>query len=232
MQFLKFLIQWIVDFCLYLLVFIFLYQLYFSFFGFFFLSDSFLLRILRELLVIIRIWSIFFFFVVFIFIIILNVDCLVYLYKVFIKVWLCCKDGLKFEYDEILLDECCVFFSKFLVSVMNQSFRFYSFGYIVFGQFFFVNFVWGEYFEYLYSQKKFKLMYVLDVLIENQQYYDIIRQIYLGVYLFENVRQCCRCGGFSLLISVIKLFIMKVWEKRWQRYCFCVAYWKFYIENE
>lgn len=142
------------------------------------------------------------------------------------------QDRSKLEYDETLLDECCVLPSKLLVPAMNQSFRLYSSGYTVFGQSFPVNFVWGEYPEYLYSQKKSKLMYVSDVLTENQQHHDIIRQIHLGVHLSENVRQCCRCGGFSLLTSVTKSSIMKAWEQRWQRHCLCAAHWKLYTENE
>lgn len=232
MQSLKPLIQWIADFCLHLLASIPLYQSYPSFPGSSLLSDSSLLRTLRELLVIIRIWSTSSPSVAPIFTTTSNVDCLAHLYKVLTKAWLCCKDGSKLEYDETLLDECCVLPSKLLVPAMNQSFRLYSSGYTVFGQSFPVNFVWGEYPEYLYSQKKSKLMYVSDVLTENQQHHDIIRQIHLGVHLSENVRQCCRCGGFSLLTSVTKSSIMKAWEQRWQRHCLCAAHWKLYTENE
>ncbi|KAK3100649.1 hypothetical protein FSP39_023071 [Pinctada imbricata] len=185
LQSLQPLIQWVADFSLHLLASIPLYQSYSTFPGASLLSNSSVLNTLRELLVIIRIWGVISPASLPVFATTSNVDCLAHLFKVMTKAWLCSsnKEGNKLEYDEALLDECCVLPSKVLVPSVSQDFRLNSTGYSVFTQHTPVSFVFGEQPEYLYHRKKSKMHYVSDVLIENGQHHDIVRQIHLGAQL-------------------------------------------------
>ena len=221
------------DFCLHLLASIPLYQSYSTFPGSSLLSNAAILNTLRELLVIIRIWGVITPTSLPVFATTSNVDCLAHLFKIMTKAWLCTgsKEGSKLEYDETLLDECCVLPSKVLVPSMNQSFRLDSVGYSVFTQSTPMSFIFGDLPEFLYTQKKNKMVYVSDVLTENRQHHDIIRQIHLGASLKDGVRQCCRCGGYSLLNSIATTPIIKAWEQRWHKHCLCGAHWKLYVKD-
>ncbi|KAJ8298331.1 hypothetical protein KUTeg_024862 [Tegillarca granosa] len=221
------LIQWIADFCLHLLASIPLYQSYANFPGSSLLSDPSVLNTLRELLVIIRIWGVINKNCLPVFTMAANVDCLAHLFKVMTKAWLCCKDGGNLDYDDTLLDECCVLPSKILVPSTNQSFRLDCSSYTIFTQLKEISFTEGEEPEYLYEYRKLSRNLLLsDVLMDNRQRHDIIRQVHLGSKPAENVRQCSRCGGYSLLQSLAKSPIMKAWEQRWGKSCLCGGHWK------
>ncbi|CAG2187106.1 MED16 [Mytilus edulis] len=225
------LIQWVADFTLHLLASIPLFQSYNNFPGASLLSDNLILNILRELIIVIRIWGIICPSCQPVFTTASTLDCLPHLFKLLTKAWLCCKENVKLDLDEELLDECLVLPSKMLVPGINQSFRLSNEGYSLFLQQFPQMMTLDEEPDYLYNIKKTNSMFIPDGLIENHQHHDIVRQIHLGVKLSSLVRQCCRCGAFSLLSSVAKSSIMKAWEQRWQKSCLCGGHWKLHSPN-
>jgi mediator of RNA polymerase II transcription subunit 16 len=76
------------------------------------LNDSTILNILREIIIIIRIWAIICPSCQPVFTTASAVDSLAHLFKLLTKAWLCCKENVKLDLDEELLDECLVLPSK------------------------------------------------------------------------------------------------------------------------
>lgn len=153
-------------------------------------------------------------------------DCLKYLFKLLTKAWVCCRENYKLDLDEELVDECKILPSSMLVPGINQSFRLSKEGYSLFLQHFPQMITLDDEPDFVYNLKRSSSMFIPDGLTENRQNHDIIRQIHLGVKLSTSVRQCCRCGAYSLLSSVAKSPIMKAWELRWQKSCLCGGHWK------
>lgn len=222
------LIQWVSDFCLQLLTSVPLYQSYSSFSGSSLLSDSSVLGLLRELLVIFKVWgnispgclptftstSV-------------NFDPIKHLFKLLTRAWTCCKEGRSIEYDDTLQDECAVLPSKLLIPSINQSFHMDCNGFMVFTQQLPLMFKSGDTPDFILQRSKSKPhKFVTDTPINNNQKHDIVRQIHLGTRPSESMRQCCRCGCYSLLKSTANSQIMKAWEQRWVKQCLCGGHWK------
>lgn len=216
------LIQWVSDFCLQLLTSVPLFQ------SSSLLADASVLGLLRELLVIFKIWgsispgclptftstSV-------------NLDPIKHLFKLLTRAWSCCKDGRSIEFDDNLQDECAVLPSMLLIPTVNQSFHMDCNGFSVFTQQLPLIFKAGETPDFILQRSKSKShRFVMDTLTTSNQKRDVVRQIHLGTRVSESMRQCCRCGCLSLLKSTAKSQIMKSWEQRWAKQCLCGGHWK------
>ena len=222
------LIQWVSDFCLQLLTSVPLFQSYSSFSGSSLLTDTSVLSLLRELLVIFKVWgsivpgclptftstSV-------------NLDPIKHLFKLLTRAWSCCKEGRSVEMDDTLQDECAVLPSMLLIPSINQSFHKDCNGFTVFTQQLPLLFRGGESPDFIQQRNKSRShKFIIDSPVSNNQKHDIVRQIHLGTRASENMRQCCRCGCYSLLKSMAKSQIMKSWEQRWAKQCLCGGHWK------
>ncbi|KAL3879120.1 hypothetical protein ACJMK2_031431 [Sinanodonta woodiana] len=221
--------QWVADFSLQLLSSVRLYQSYSTFAGSSLLSDHTVLGLLRELIIIIRIWGMISPACIPVFTTtsyVDQLDCLSQLYKLLTRAWALCKEGRGLEYDDTLFDECCVLPSKVLIPSLNQSFCMDRNGFSIFTQQFPLSFTFGEEPDYLYQGRQSLYRFMPESPLARSQQHDIVRQIHLGVRPSETTRQCSRCGCQSLLRNIAKSDTMKAWEQRWAKHCLCGGHWK------
>ena len=192
------------------------------------LNDATVLNLLRELLVIFKIWAVIYPACHPVFTTMsVNLDLLKHLYKLLTRAWMGCKEGRNVDFDDTLLDECSVLPSKVLIPSMNQSFRMDGNGFSVFTQQTPLLFEFDQQPEYLYQKQLNKPQRGIgDFSVSTVQHNDVVRQIYLGTKPSGETRQCSRCGCRSLLSSIGKSQAMKSWEERWARNCLCMGHWK------
>uniref|UniRef100_A0A4W4HQJ3 Mediator of RNA polymerase II transcription subunit 16 n=1 Tax=Electrophorus electricus TaxID=8005 RepID=A0A4W4HQJ3_ELEEL len=183
--------------------------------GFGFLRDGSSLGMLREMMVMIRIWGL------------LKPGCLpIYtatsdnqdsmslLFRLLTKLWLCSRDeGHPQEPDETLLDECCLLPSQLLVPSMD----------------------WLPINDGVITkiQTKHQLRlqfgkpYTLPGLNPNaSQRMDNLRCLHMGICPTEDSKACTRCGCVTMLRSPNKTNAMKQWEQRWIKNCLCGGLWR------
>ncbi|CAL8251852.1 unnamed protein product [Merluccius merluccius] len=216
LQSLQQLIQWVGDFVLYLLANL-PNQGSIVRPGFGFLRDGSSLGMLREMMVMIRIWGL------------LKPGCLpIYtatsdsqdsmflLFRLLSRLWLCSRDDAPpQEPDEGLVDECCLLPSQLLVPSMDWLPV--NDGVIVRLQ--------GKLPLRLQFGKYWSLAGQLDR-GQGVQWMDNLRCLHLGVCPTEDSKACTRCGCVTMLRSPNKTNAMKQWEQRWIKNCLCGGLWR------
>ena len=228
LQTLQQLIQWVGDLTLYLLTSLPMSQGYTSFPAHSLLKDASFLAMLRQVMVVIRIWGL-----------InpnclphfastsANFDCLPHFFKLLTRLWLACKDGTSTgDFEEGLLDDCCLLQSQVLVNPVDEGlFGDMNYGASIFTQPHPVQFIFGE----VPGYTRTGINHVSVLLPEGQslsrQRKDIVRLIYLGRYPQSNCRQCSRCGCLSLSRSTAKSPALRAWELRFNKTCSCGGHW-------
>ncbi|XP_052021796.1 mediator of RNA polymerase II transcription subunit 16 isoform X2 [Apodemus sylvaticus] len=190
-----------------------------------FLRDGTSLGMLRELMVVIRIWGL------------LKPSCLpVYtatsdtqdsmslLFRLLTKLWICCRDeGPASEPDEGLVDECCLLPSQLLVP--NLDWLPASDGLV----------------SRLQPKQPLRLRFgrvptlpsststlQLDGLTRapGQPKIDHLRRLHLGAYPTKECKACTRCGCVTMLKSPNEATAVKQWEQRWIKNCLCGGLWR------
>ncbi|KAB5559332.1 hypothetical protein PHYPO_G00027830 [Pangasianodon hypophthalmus] len=224
LQSLQQLIQWVGDFVLYLLANL-PNQGSTVRPGFGFLRDGPSLGMLREMMVMIRIWGL------------LKPGCLpIYtatsdnqdsmslLFRLLTKLWLCSRDeSHPQEPDETLLDECCLLPSQLLVPSMdwlpiNDGV---------------ITKIQSKH----HLRLQFGKPYTLPGLNPNSQMelfsrspasqrMDNLRCLHMGICPTEDSKACTRCGCVTMLRSPNKTNAMKQWEQRWIKNCLCGGLWR------
>uniref|UniRef100_A0A4W5NDH3 Mediator of RNA polymerase II transcription subunit 16 n=1 Tax=Hucho hucho TaxID=62062 RepID=A0A4W5NDH3_9TELE len=193
--------------------------------GFGFLRDGWSLGMLREMMVMIRIWGL------------LKPGCLpIYtatsdnqdsmslLFRLLTKLWLCSRDeGHPQEPDEPLIDECCLLPSQLLVPSMDWLPV--NDGIICKLQ--------GKHplrlqFGKPYSLPGLNSTAQVEVFSRSPgvQRMDHLRCLYMGVCPTEDSKACTRCGCVTMLRSPNKTNAMKQWEQRWIKNCLCGGLWR------
>uniref|UniRef100_A0A8C6XT46 Mediator of RNA polymerase II transcription subunit 16 n=2 Tax=Naja naja TaxID=35670 RepID=A0A8C6XT46_NAJNA len=190
-----------------------------------FLRDGASLGMLRELLVMIRIWGL------------LKPSCLpIYmatsdtqdsmslLFRLLTKLWLCCRDeGHPIEPDDTLIDECCLLPSQLLIPNMD----------------------WLPVNDAIISKLQNKQPVRLQfgkppgivghsasvpcdafTRIIGYPKIDHLRRLHLGAYPTEECKSCTRCGCVTMLRSPNKNTAVKQWEQRWIKNCLCGGLWR------
>uniref|UniRef100_A0A3Q3KKY9 Mediator of RNA polymerase II transcription subunit 16 n=1 Tax=Monopterus albus TaxID=43700 RepID=A0A3Q3KKY9_MONAL len=224
LQSLQQLIQWVGDFVLYLLANL-PNQGSMVRPGFGFMRDGASLGMLREMLVVIRIWGL------------LkpgclptftamsdNQDSMQLLFRLLTKLWLCSRDdGPPQDPDESLIDECCLLPSQLLVPSMDWLPV--NDGVIV----------------KLQGKQPLRLQFgkasslpgggsttPLEVFTRSpgSQKMDNLRCVHMGVCPTEESKACTRCGCVTMLRSPNKTNAMKQWEQRWIKNCLCGGLWR------
>ncbi|XP_035209948.1 mediator of RNA polymerase II transcription subunit 16-like [Stegodyphus dumicola] len=224
LQSLQHLTQWVADCAIYLLASLpHQAQNHMRFPGGGLISDVKALNTLRELLVIIRIWSF------------LNESCL----PVFTKM----SDNLDIlsllfklltktllthgsEPDDTLLDECSLLPNQVLVPTIELGTQ--ALG--VASPALFMNSLPLQ-FEY-HSQPEFlrynSKVHIIEGTIPQIHKTDIVRHVSLG----RNpslVRQCTRCHSSSMLKAGARSAATRAWDQRWLRFCPCGGQWRLHI---
>uniref|UniRef100_A0A672ZXM4 Mediator of RNA polymerase II transcription subunit 16 n=1 Tax=Sphaeramia orbicularis TaxID=375764 RepID=A0A672ZXM4_9TELE len=213
------LIQWVGDFVLYLLANL-PNQGSMVRPGFGFMRDGASLGMLREMLVMIRIWGL------------LkpgclptftatsdNQDSMQLLFRLLTKLWICSRDDAPpQDPDDTLIDECCLLPSQLLVPSMDWLPL--NDGVIVklqgkhplrlqFGKAWSMSAGGGTRPSRVPSQKM-----------------DNLRCVHMGVCPTEESKACTRCGCVTMLRSPNKTNAMKQWEQRWIKNCLCGGLWR------
>ncbi|KAJ7308290.1 hypothetical protein JRQ81_008820 [Phrynocephalus forsythii] len=225
LQSLQQLIQWVGDFVLYLLASLPNQGTGPVRPGHSFLRDGAALGMLRELMVMIRIWGL------------LKPTCLpIYtatsdtqdsmslLFRLLTKLWICCRDETHpSEPDDSLIDECCLLPSQLLIPSLDwlpvndaiicklqnkQPVR------LQFGK------------PPALSGHAASLQLDAFARAPGQPKVDHLRRIYLGTYPTEDCKSCTRCGCVTMLHSPNKATAVKQWEQRWIKNCLCGGLWK------
>ncbi|EHH29404.1 hypothetical protein EGK_09823 [Macaca mulatta] len=220
LQALQQLLQWVGDFVLYLLASL-PNQGSLLRPGHSFLRDGTSLGMLRELMVVIRIWGL------------LKPSCLpVYtatsdtqdsmslLFRLLTKLWICCRDeGPASEPDEALVDECCLLPSQLLIPSLDWLPA--SDGLV----------------SRLQPKQPLRLQFgraptlpgsaatlQLDGLARapGQPKIDHLRRLHLGACPTEECKACTRCGCVTMLKSPNRTTAVKQWEQRWIKNCLAV----------
>uniref|UniRef100_A0A8C9VB38 Mediator of RNA polymerase II transcription subunit 16 n=1 Tax=Scleropages formosus TaxID=113540 RepID=A0A8C9VB38_SCLFO len=224
LQSLQQLIQWVGDFVLYLLANLpNLGSVVRPGFGF--LRDGASLGMLREMMVVIRIWGL------------LKPGCLpIYtatsdnqdsmslLFRLLTKLWLCSRDeSHPQEPDEPLIDECCLLPSQLLVPTLDwlpindgvicklQSKHALR---LQFGK--------------PYSLPGLSSSPQVEIFSRSPgaQRMDHLRCLHMGVSPTEDSKACTRCGCVTMLRSPNKTTAVKQWEQRWIKNCLCGGLWR------
>lgn len=224
LQSLQQLIQWVGDFVLYLLANL-PNQGSMVRPGFGFMRDGASLGMLREMLVMIRIWGL------------LkpgclptftatsdNQDSMLLLFRLLTKLWLCSRDdGAPQDPDDSLIDECCLLPSQLLVPSMDWLPV--NDGVMVKLQ--------GKHPLRLQFGKASSLPSnapptPLEVFnrTPGSQRMDNLRCVHMGVCPTEESKACTRCGCVTMLRSPNKTNAMKQWEQRWIKNCLCGGLWR------
>ncbi|XP_048832021.1 mediator of RNA polymerase II transcription subunit 16 isoform X1 [Brienomyrus brachyistius] len=226
LQSLQQLIQWVGDFVLYLLANL-PNQGSMVRPGFGFLRDGPSLGLLREMMVVIRIWGL------------LKPGCLpIYtatsdnqdsmflLFRLLTKLWLCVRDeGHPQEPDEPLIDECCLLPSQLLVPTLDWLPI--NDGIICKLQ--------GKHPLRLQFGKPHSLPGLgpgppsqVEVFSRTPgcQRMDHLRCLHMGVCPTEDSKACTRCGCVTMLHSPNKTTAVKQWEQRWMKNCLCGGLWR------
>ncbi|XP_016388081.1 mediator of RNA polymerase II transcription subunit 16-like isoform X2 [Sinocyclocheilus rhinocerous] len=222
LQSLQQLIQWVGDFVLYLLANL-PNQGSIVRPGFGFLRDGASLGMLREMLVMIRIWGL------------LKPGCLpIYtatsdnqdsmflLFRLLTKLWLCSRDeSHPQDPDETLIDECCLLPSQLLVPSMdwlpiNDGV---------------ITKIQSKHPLRLQFGKPYTLPGVnpnaqVEVFSPASQRMDHLRCLHLGISPTEDSKACTRCGCVTMLRSPNKTNAMRQWEQRWIKNCLCGGLWR------
>ncbi|XP_055948593.1 mediator of RNA polymerase II transcription subunit 16-like [Argiope bruennichi] len=184
-------------------------------------ADPKALNTLRELLVIIRIWSLLNESCLPVFTKMAeNLDVLSLLFKLLTKTLLAHGS----EPDDSLLDECSLLPNQVLIPIIELGTQ--AFG--VASPALFMNSLPLQ-FEY-YSQPEF-LKYnskvpTIEGTIPQNHKSDIVRHVSLGRNP-THVRQCTRCYSSSMLKAGARSAATRAWDQRWLRCCPCGGQWKF-----
>ncbi|XP_019628593.1 PREDICTED: mediator of RNA polymerase II transcription subunit 16-like [Branchiostoma belcheri] len=234
LQSLQQLIQWVGDFTLYLLSLLPTQQGMPNRVGSTLLRDAQFLQMLRELLVMVRIWGLIKSSCLPVFTATSdNLDSLQLLFKLLTKAWMCAKEErLSIDWDDSLVDECCLLPSRMLVPNLDSP----------------------PPAEGIMARPQSKQPILVQVgnapsqtMPHMMSYpssdpmwrsggehlsHDVVRRVHLGVSPAEDVKQCSRCSSTSLLKSFAKTSAQKAWDQRWARQCLCGGLWRKVTEDD
>lgn len=195
--------------------------------GYDILTDVQALSMLREMLVIIRIWGLLRASCLPIFIRnVDNFDGISTLFRLISRLVQCNQNN---EIDDSLIDDCCLLQNQVLIPMLNSvprevcdvaspAFYYQSLP---------IQFSFGQEPEsFVYEMETVNL----DGGLQTTQNSDIIRHVYLGKYP-SIMKQCNRCEGKTQVVSNAKTAAIRSWENRWIKTCVCGGKWRYVRSN-
>ncbi|CAG5123124.1 unnamed protein product [Candidula unifasciata] len=221
-------IQWVTDFVLHLLAAVSMYPNYPAYPGASLIKDPQVLTMIRELLIIIRIWGKYNHACLPVFMTTVSIDPLPYLFRLVTKAWVTTRDQATIEADQTFLDECCSIPSKMLLPNYKKTYGEEMNCYLAFSQPFPINYQFGVEPDFLFNPRYSHRMFPFDLCLHAEQKYDCVRQTQLGVCPKEPLRECVRCCSLSLRRkpSATKSPLLRAWELRFVKSCLCGGHWK------
>ncbi|XP_071803038.1 mediator of RNA polymerase II transcription subunit 16-like [Asterias amurensis] len=235
-QSLQQLVQWIAEYCLYTLSTVPQQASNPTKPGISVLRDTSTLCLLREMLVLIKIWGIRKKTCLPVFSTTSDsLDTLSHLYKLMTHVWLASKEIPPAELDENTVDECCLLPSQIMMHPLDvtpvtegitgkllllrqaMSFQFNTTPPHM------VNIATFGHSLNIFPGSEVNVRSLSDKI---HQKTDVVRRLYLGVAPPDEIRSCTRCSSISMLNSPTRTVIMKAWEQRWARSCLCGGLWR------
>lgn len=192
--------------------------------GYDIVSDNHALNILREVLVIIRMWGFLRSSCLPIFVRnVTNFDGLSTIFRLISRLVQCNQNN---EMDENFIDECYLLQNQILIptltstpveicDIASPAFHRQSLP---------LQFTFGHEPDTVsYEMESF----TLDGSVQTTQNSDIIRHVYLGDGNPHKVKQCNRCQGKTQVVNTCKSVAIRSWENRWIRSCLCGGKWRF-----
>ena len=151
-------------------------------------------------------------------------DSLSQLFKLLTKVWIACNEGYV-EYDDALIDECCLLPSQLLVTNLDQGLGVNcGFTSSIFQQQHPIRYTYGSSPD---NETSTSAIHPLTYLHSNPQHkQDIVHQVHFGVSPSDDTKQCSRCGALSMLKGSCKSAVMRAWDHGWAKMCLCGGHWK------
>ncbi|XP_014225310.1 mediator of RNA polymerase II transcription subunit 16 [Trichogramma pretiosum] len=227
LQSLQQLMQWVADLALNLLVRIPEQRMQLKSSGYELLKDHKALNILRELLVIIRIWGL------------LrksclptysrsadNIDVLGLLFQHLSKLVQLGNENQSI--DDQLIDDCCLLPNQIMIPMVCPV---YSMTAVATPHFFFQNLPLQLEFGVKPDLNFVPELNHIEGCMRYNQVVDVVKHIYLGKKP-STVKQCTRCRGKSQAKITTRTAAIKAWEQRWLRKCPCGGSWEIYTENQ
>eukprot|EP00057_Strongylocentrotus_purpuratus_P011429 XP_011665903.1 PREDICTED: mediator of RNA polymerase II transcription subunit 16 [Strongylocentrotus purpuratus] len=153
------------------------------------------------------------------------------LFRLVSQIWVHYHDKQPTELDESLIDECTLLPSQ--VGVPPWDLSPVTEGYtgkihVRHGQ---SSFQFGTLPGRMISIATFSLgpeIYTRSLTDRLHQKFDVVRKLSLGVTPHKEIRRCSRCSCISLMPPVTQQSstVRVVWEKRWERNCLCGGLWR------
>ncbi|XP_071450727.1 mediator of RNA polymerase II transcription subunit 16 [Hetaerina americana] len=193
--------------------------------GYELLKDYKSLNLLRELLVLVRIWGL------------LRQSCLPTFVRssesldvLALLFRLLSRLAQSTEPDEALIDDCCVLPSQVMIPVMNPPTLYIGVASPLLSyQALPLLLEFGTEPEFLrYTTPEFGIGANNNDganVLGSGQVMDVVRHIYLGKKP-SVVKQCTRCGGVAQVHSSFRTAAIRAWDQRWARGCLCGGTWE------
>ncbi|XP_072179168.1 mediator of RNA polymerase II transcription subunit 16-like [Diadema setosum] len=160
-----------------------------------------------------------------------ELDVLALLFRLVSQIWVNYKDEQPTELDESLIDECTLLPSQ--VGIPPWDLSPVTEGYtgkihVRHGQ---SSFQFGMLPGRMISIATFSFgpeIYTRSLMDRLHQKFDLVRKMSLGVKPHKDIRRCSRCSCISLLppITASSNTVRILWEKRWERGCLCGGLWR------
>lgn len=191
------------------------------------LRDQKALNILRELLVIIRIWGLLRVSCLPVFLKSAdNIDVLKLLFELLSK--LVQSNSENQQLDDQLIDDCCLLPNQIMVSEVNQKNSITAIATpSLFYQSFPLQLQYGSEPDLTFTPE----FNQVEGCIHNGQIVDAVRQVYLGKRPLL-VKQCARCGAKSQTHNTTRTAAIRAWEQRWARGCPCGGTWRIHNSSQ
>lgn len=226
-QSLQQLIQWIADLSLNLLVRVPEQRTQIKSSCYELLKDHKTINILRELLVIIRIWGLLRVSCLPVFLKSAdNIDVLKLLFELLSK--LVQSNNENQQIDDQLIDDCCLLPNQIMVSEVHQKNSITAVATPgIFFQSFPLQLQYGSEPDLTFTPD----FNQVEGCIYNGQIVDAVRQVYLGKRPLL-VKQCARCGAKSQIHNTTRTAAIRAWEQRWARGCPCGGTWRIHNSSQ
>ena len=187
--------------------------------GYTILRDVSSLATLRELMVVIRIWGL------------INSRCLPHftttttnldamneMFKILTRVWQVAKENKGMDFDEALIDKCCLLRSQIYPPNNEQGLFGSVSGYSILSQ--------NHPVKLTFQEPPVGGGELAGGEVGLAHRMDMVHQVTLGTNPAQPTKTCSRCGNLCLIESVCKYPVLQAWEGKWLKECPCGGLWK------
>lgn len=217
------LIQWVADLALNLLVRLPEQRMQMKPSGYELVKDHKALNMLRELLVIIRIWGLLRPSCLPVFVRSAdNIDVLGLLFQLLSKLVQPSGETQQQQVDDQLVDDCCLLPNQIMIPQVHQANSITAIATpILFYQSFPLQLEYDTEPDLTFTPE----LNPVEGCIQSGQIVDAVRHVYLGKKPLL-IKQCTRCGAKSQIQNTTRTAAIRAWEQRWAKGCPCGGTWR------